>query len=194
MTRYSTYTISLVDEHVVRLVKAIPDSWSHIVGLLYAPQELYRKGKLALNTRLRFSCDIMSSPLIVGACDFPYGQSGSGIDDLCDPDLYGFIHEGRLPSSVLCEQAGLSSLTFSEARKLVVPFLENGYKGRLTFYCGEGGERAQLVIDHAQRLVEVGVHDEKRGHDRYVDKIIRTILEVGFKERGAEIYQFERRT
>ncbi len=193
MPTYDIFNLSLHNEHTAKIIESIPKNWSHITGTLYAPTELHNTGKIAQNTRLKLSCNFLFSPLIIASLDQAFeDQPPNQKKTECyeEPDLIGILHEHTLPSSIEYIEAGRNPLSFNLARNILLPYIVQGYKGKIEFICGDELPRAKLDINHYTKTLELILYPENRGQERLIDPIYRTIREVKLKERTTRVIEF----
>lgn len=126
---YEKY-IELPRHHVpvvsIRVVQAVPDTWSWMTGVLHAPQSLIDLGLVLQGTRLELrSGDTVS----VGGVRNPTTQ------EMTDPDLHGFYAERRHPILICFEGAGLHGrqLTLGVSKSFARHYFTRNYSGRLDF-------------------------------------------------------------
>lgn len=125
---------------MTELVRAIPSNWSLLDGMLEAPTGLFAADLAVRDTILVFSRSYMNSAVLRGR-----RQDGK----LTVPDVYEVLVEGKLTGAVCFEDAGSSrDLSLKLAKKIVVRYIERGYRGWLIFF---GALRGKEKCDSPQR-------------------------------------------
>jgi len=121
-------------EVMVKLVQAVPSSWLSISGVLEAPNVLVEVGDAIHDTGYNIDQFYTIKPTIVKASTTNRRKN----DSRQNPDLYALIAERKMPGFVRFEEAGADSyeISFGTARKILISFLRQGYRGQVTF-CGQ---------------------------------------------------------
>lgn len=122
-------------EIMVKLVGAIPDSWSWVDGSLTAPETLIKDGKVAERTGFAIQRPHTIYPTIVGEYNPTIHGRELG-------DLFAIIVEQKLPGFIRFDEAGYikREISLALAKRIATSFIQKGYRGHLCFYSGHYGE------------------------------------------------------
>jgi hypothetical protein len=114
----------------VRLVEAVPQTWSWMDGWLRAPEILLTSGAAIETTGFIFSRYRCISPIVVGKYDPTSGRE-------FEPDLYAILAEQKLPGFIRFDMAGYGTeITLELAKRIAMAYLGQDYTGWLNFYSG----------------------------------------------------------
>lgn len=120
------YELPKEKDKLIEIIDSIPSNWSWIDGFLSAPKELYKKDKIAKNTRLYISRWYSINPTILGADDVPF-EKEYGLrkkEEFVIPNLFEVLCERKLFSSVSFNEAG-----FETSQKFIKYFIGLEYRG-----------------------------------------------------------------
>lgn len=118
-------------EVMVKLVEAVPSTWSWVGGILNAPKTLINSGMALKDTGFTIQRFHDIRPTIVGHYDHYQGRR-------LKPDLFAIIVEQKFPGFIGFNEAGYDPcvVTLELAKRVAVGFLRKGYRGALGFFKG----------------------------------------------------------
>ena len=108
-------------EHALRLIEAIPDSWSRASGRLNAPSDLLAQGRADHDKGIAWPLEFF--------IDAGLGYSRGDFRVLLD-----LVHHGRLPGFILFGTDPPDQTDkMAEAKRICQAYLELGYHGEILF-------------------------------------------------------------
>ncbi|MEK6841034.1 MAG: hypothetical protein AABX45_00370 [Nanoarchaeota archaeon] len=144
----------------IRVIETIPSNWAGIYGSLNAPTELYKKGRVAENTRLHISQFYDIHKTIIGADDVPYEdarQIRKKKEGCIKPNINDILLRGKLFSSIVLDNAAFKTedITIEDLKEILVQYIGRGYKGSLIVCSGfynnnEFDNPERFYFDHFQ--------------------------------------------